>query len=156
MENNFAIIEKLNSFFYLMCKNSARSKRDYNIGIPLHRSEIHTLECIENHKECNASTLSKILGITNGALNQMTTKLIQKGLVEQYQHPVNHKEVFYKLTLLGKTANEEHAKHHAAIYSNIISYIEQLDPGQQTAIDDFLDYIITSIRDDCWINETQI
>jgi DNA-binding MarR family transcriptional regulator len=141
MDVNFIIIEKLNCFINRINKSSKKTK-DYNTGISLHRSEIHTIECIYNHKETNASTLANILEITNGALNQMTTKLIKKNLIVQYHKNNNKKEVFYQLTDLGEIANETHKNLHSEVYNSILSYINNLNTNERTTIYDFLDNLI--------------
>lgn len=144
MDDNFIIIEKLNSLAHNMNQNSKKS-RDYNIGLDLYQSEIHTIESIYNHEDINATTLAKILGVTNGALNQMTTRLIKKGLVEQYHKENNKKDVYYKLTDLGNTANNAHKQHHAKLYNDILTYLHSLEPGQLSTINDFLDNIIDTM-----------
>ena len=42
----------------------------------------------------------------------MTKKLLAKGLIEKYTLESNKKEVYFKLTDLGKMLFEEHAKRH--------------------------------------------
>jgi len=45
-------------------------------------------------------------------ISKMTKKLLTKGLIEKYTLESNKKEVYFKLTDLGKTLFEEHAKRH--------------------------------------------
>lgn len=116
--------------------------RDYGSGHILYHSEIHTIEAINNHENVNASELSKILGITNGAVNQVTSKLINKGLIEQYKLNDNNKEVFYRLTELGKKANLGHSEYHKAEYENILQYLNNANEDQIKAVDSFLDRLI--------------
>lgn len=141
MEENFITIEKLISLAHHMNQNSKKS-RDFNIGFELYQSEIHTIESIYNHENINASTLAKILGVTNGALNQMTTKLIKKGLVVQYHKENNKKDVYYRLTDLGIKANNAHKQYHAKLYNEILTYLNSLDSKQLSTINNFLDNLI--------------
>lgn len=116
--------------------------RDYGSGHILYHSEIHTIEAISNHEKVNASELSKILGITNGAVNQVTNKLINKELIEQYKLIDNNKEVFYKLTKLGEKANLGHKEYHKVEYENILQYLNNSNEEQIKAVDLFLDRLI--------------
>lgn len=116
--------------------------RDYGSGHILYHSEIHTIEAISNHENVNASELSKILGITNGAVNQVTNKLIKKGLIEQYKLNDNNKEVFYKLTELGEKANLGHSSYHKEVYEKIIQYLNNSSEKEIKTVNMFLDSLI--------------
>lgn len=141
MNKQIEIIEKV---IRLANKITQTNKipRDYGSGHVLYHSEIHTIEAISNHENVNASELSKILGITNGAVNQVTNKLINKGLIEQYKLNDNNKEVFYKLTKLGEKANLGHKDYHKAEYENILQYLNNSNEDQIKAVDLFLNRLI--------------
>jgi len=141
MNNQIETIEKV---IRLLNKINQTNKipRDYGSGLILYQSEIHTIEAIHNHYNVNASELSKILGITNGAVNQMTNKLIKKGLISQYKINSNNKEVFYKLTELGRIANLGHNIHHKEVYRNILQYLNDSNQDQIKTINTFLDSLI--------------
>lgn len=141
MNKQIKIIEKI---VRLANKINQTNKipRDYGTGHILYHSEIHTIEAINNHENVNASELSKILGITNGAVNQVTNKLINKGLIEQYKLNDNNKEVFYRLTELGETANLGHSEYHKVEYENILQYLNNANEDQIKAVDSFLDRLI--------------
>jgi DNA-binding MarR family transcriptional regulator len=115
--------------------------RDFGSGNILYQSEIHTIESIANHENVNASELSKILGITNGALNQVTSKLKKKGLIESYKAKNNNKEVYYRLTEKGKNADEGHRKYHEEVNQKLTAYLNDLEPDQVKTINAFLDYL---------------
>ena len=69
----------------------------------------------------------------------MTNKLIKKGLVDQYKINNNNKEVFYRLTELGKMANLGHSNHHKEVYQNIFQYLNDLNENHIKTINTFLD-----------------
>jgi len=141
MKKHMKIIEKI---IYLLNKFNQVNKipRDYGTGNLLHRSEIHTIEAIKNHENLNASEFSSVLGITNGAVTQIISKLKKKGLVEQYNVTNNKKEVYYRLTAKGMIANFGHAKHHEKAYEQLNQYIEDLDDDKVETISLFFDEII--------------
>lgn len=141
MDKQIEIIEKV---IRLANKINQTNKipRDYGSGHVLYHSEIHSIEAIHNHDNVNASELSKILGVTNGAINQVTNKLIAKGLAEQYKLNDNNKEVFYRLTELGEKANSGHNEYHKEEYENILQYLNSATEEQIQAINSFLDGLI--------------
>lgn len=142
MEKEYIIIEKLNKIFAHVNKES-KKPRDYGVGFPLYQSEIHTIEAIHNYKGLKLSKLSSILGIANSSLNEMTSKLISKGLIEKYKSERNKKEVFYRLTALGELANKSHKIYHKDIYNNISNYINSKTSEDVKNITDFLDTLIS-------------
>lgn len=141
MDTKSSVMEKI--FCLLNVANGSEKKpRDYGNGQILYRSEIHAIEAIANHPEGNASYLASVLGITNGAITQIITKLRAKNLVEQYYSPDNKKEVFYSLTDKGRKVNKGHARFHAETSRNIIRYLDSLDPKSQESVVRFLDVLI--------------
>lgn len=138
------ILEKILSVTNIINKTS-KCPRDFDVGFILYPSEIHTIEAIGNHENINANLLSKVLGITNGAVTQMTDKLIKKGLISKYKIETNKKEVYFKLTELGNVANQSHYNFHEQAYKNIVEYLDKLKPNQINAILGFLDIYIENL-----------
>ncbi|MDR1961636.1 MAG: MarR family transcriptional regulator, partial [Gracilibacteraceae bacterium] len=75
---------------------------DYGIGFPLYHSEVHLLEAIRLREGANAGEMARFLGISNAAVSQVAKKLTKKALIETYRAADNQKEVFFRLTALGK------------------------------------------------------
>jgi len=134
-------IETIEKIIRLFNKANQTNKvpNDYGTGHILYQSEIHTIEAISNHEDVNASQLATILGITSGAITQVTSKLINKGLIEQYRMNNNKKEVYYRLTTTGKIANTEHSKYHEKTYQIMTHYLDELTPDNIKIINTFLD-----------------
>lgn len=144
MKMNFnKISEKV---IYLSNKINQKNKKPNNYGTShaLYTSEIHMIEAISKHKSFNASELANIMGITNGAINQVANKLIKKGLVEPYRINDNKKDVYYQLTDKGKIANSAHKNYHKKQYSYMEEYIEGLSTEEIKTINHFLDELIDS------------
>jgi DNA-binding MarR family transcriptional regulator len=53
---------------------------DFGTGIPLYRSEIHTIETVGKNPGINVTRLSERTGVTKGATSQMLTRLGKKKL----------------------------------------------------------------------------
>jgi DNA-binding MarR family transcriptional regulator len=143
MDEKDAITERV--FRLVNIANASEKKpRDFGIGHVLFRAEIHTIEAIVNHPDCNASDLALRLGITNGALTQIIAKLRDKGLVDQYNFPDNRKEIYFRLTGEGLLAQKGHALFHARMNKTIGNYLDSLDPSARAEIGVFLDLLIAN------------
>ncbi|MFP3155018.1 MarR family transcriptional regulator [Lachnospiraceae bacterium ZAX-1] len=108
-----------------------KTAQDYGIGFPLYHSEVHLIDLIQKHEGANGKELAETHGVTTGAIWQTTKKLISKNLIESYQEPNNKKEVYYRLTDLGRKASEGHRRHHealnAAFTQNAANHISDSD-----------------------------
>jgi DNA-binding MarR family transcriptional regulator len=140
------LIEKLYKMLNIV-NDEMKTARDYGVGFEMYHSEMHLLEAIYNHEGANASELSKILGFTNGAISQVTKKLLDKALIENYQIPNNKKEVYFRLTDLGLKAFRGHRKHHAKINAPFFDFMSnQATEKDIQAIIKFMDIIINSFE----------
>lgn len=136
--------EKINCIVNKM-NELAKKPREFGIGQKLYQSEIHTISAISNHTGINANELSKVLGVTNGAVTQITNKLIQKGLVEKYKKNNNNKEVYIRLTDLGEIANQGHDAFHEEMRKNLKEYLNELQENQIEAIVKLFDTVIENL-----------
>ena len=75
-------------------------------------SETHCIDYIGRLELPNVTKIAEHMGMTRGAISKMTKKLLAKGLIEKYTLESNKKEVYFKLTDLGKMLFEEHEKRH--------------------------------------------
>lgn len=121
-----------------------KEPHDYGTKYMLYPSEIHMIEAIYTHDGCNASDLANIMGITNGAVNQVVNKLIKKELVEQYRLRNNKKDIYYRLTGEGTIANTVHSQYHKEQYDEMTTYLNKLDDAQIHLINDFLEHLLHS------------
>ncbi|MDT0125236.1 MarR family transcriptional regulator [Paenibacillus sp. RRE4] len=75
-------------------------------------SEVHCIEFIEKNVDSNVTKLAESMYMTKGAISKLTKKLIEKGLIEDYQKANNKKEVFFRLTQQGRVVFDIHEKLH--------------------------------------------
>jgi DNA-binding MarR family transcriptional regulator len=122
--------------------------RDYGVGFPLYHSEVQMLDVIDNHEGANASELAKTLGVTCGAIGQVTKKLMNKGLIESYQLSDNKKEVYFRLTDLGRKASIGHQKHHEKLNAGVYDYICKLEESELQKFSELLDAAINGMQSD--------
>jgi DNA-binding MarR family transcriptional regulator len=95
---------------------------DFGTGIPLFRSEIHTIETIGKHPGINVTRLAERMGVTKGAVSQMLKRLVHKKLISKRMIAGNEKEVAIELTDLGRTAFEHHKALHLSILAVLRDY----------------------------------
>jgi DNA-binding MarR family transcriptional regulator len=118
----------------------------YGVDFPLHHAEAHLLEAIKAQEGANVGELAQHLGMTSGAVSQVTKKLLDKGLIEAYKKPGNRREVFSRLTSLGERVCEGHQKHHENMVSVLHEFMNRLDKKETQAVFDFLDAVSRGIE----------
>jgi DNA-binding MarR family transcriptional regulator len=119
----------------------------YGVDFPLHHAEVHMLETIKVCEGANVGELARRLGMTSGAVSQITKKLLDKGLIEAYKKPGNRKEVFSRLTVLGEQVCEGHLKHHENMLAVLRKFMSRLDEKEAQVVFDFLDALSESIEE---------
>jgi DNA-binding MarR family transcriptional regulator len=119
----------------------------YGVDFPLHHAEVHMLDTIKANEGVNVGELARRLGMTSGAVSQVTKKLLYKGLIEAYKNTGNRKEVFSLLTSLGEQVCEGHQKHHANMMSVLEKFMARLNKKETQIIFDFLDAISEGMED---------
>ncbi|WP_045506821.1 MarR family transcriptional regulator [Bacillus amyloliquefaciens] len=106
-------------------------------------SEVHCIEFIEKIKDANVTKLAESLYMTKGAISKLTKKLINKGLIESYQKPVNKKEIYFRLTEQGKVIYEIHEELHTEFRERDKIVFEQVTDEQ---FDTMLSFVETYSR----------
>lgn len=75
-------------------------------------NEIDLIEKIALIPNPNVTKLAAASYMTRGAISKLTKKMIEKGLIENYQSPENKKKIYFRLTAAGDTLNRRHQKLH--------------------------------------------
>jgi DNA-binding MarR family transcriptional regulator len=118
-----------------------KTAKDYG-GVILYYSEIHALEAISNYKGENISALAKHMSVTIGAVWQVARKLKAKGLINQYHHQNNRKDIYFCLTDLGRMACDGHIRYHKSFNPAFSNFVDKLSDHETKIILQFLDGII--------------
>lgn len=89
--------------------------RDFGIGFPLSQNEIHTVVLVCENEGISLGELAKQRAVTKGAMSQLVSRLVAKGLLvkETAEHSASY--VSLRPTELGRKANENHSRAHAAM-----------------------------------------
>lgn len=85
--------------------------RNYGIDVSLKSSEIHLLEMIAKHPDCNFTTLSELLWSSKMVTSARVRRLEEKGLLTVVPGR-NRKELACKLTERGRIAVDTHDAYH--------------------------------------------
>lgn len=93
-------------------------------------AEVHYIECIGKNEDSNVTKLAESLYMTRGAISKITRKLIDKGIVENYQKPDNKKEIYFRLTEHGKKVYQIHEDLHKQFQRRDQVVFEQVTEDQ--------------------------
>lgn len=95
---------------------------DFGTGVPLYRSEIHTIKCIGDNPGINITGLAENMGVTKGAVSQTINKLLDKGLVVKASADDNAREILPQLTELGLNGYKQHELFHMQMFDAVHEY----------------------------------
>lgn len=146
------LIKKLYEVTSLMICDS-KTSRAYGTDESLSYSELSFLKCIERNPKAKAGDISQYLGITNGAVAQLASKLEKKACLEAYRLNGNKKEVYYRLLEKGIVACKAYDHHNNRLNAKVEAYLENLDQETIQRIQGLFDTIITEINTEkaCYI-----
>jgi len=86
--------------------------RYYGTNEQLYEAEIHMIKAIRENKDIHVTGLADKLGVTKGAVSQITMKLQKKGMISKDKDASNLSRIVLKLTPKGETAYIAHEKLH--------------------------------------------
>jgi DNA-binding MarR family transcriptional regulator len=113
---------------------------DFGTGVPLHKTEIHTIRAIGENPRINVTKLAEHMGVTKGAVSQTINKLARKKLVIKTHAHDNAKEILLELTDLGWTGFHNHEQFHMDMFDVVHEYFgDKLKPN--------LERLITAVTD---------
>ena len=108
---------------------------DYGTGIPLYKTEIHTIRAIGENPGINVTKLAEHMNVTKGAVSQTINKLARKKLVRKTHAHDNAKEILLELTDLGWTGFHNHEQFHMDMFDAVHDYFgDKLKPNLERLI----------------------
>ena len=117
-----------------------QAPRQYGTGVSLHGSEIHTIQAIGKNPGINVTQLSEKMRVTKGAVSQMVSRLVEKGMVLKQPARDSAKEVALGLTELGRTGYRNHEEFDMEVLDTVREYCG-------SDLDTKLDAYLSVIRD---------
>ncbi len=115
-----------------------------NISISL--AECHVIDCIERNEMFNTTAIAKELNITKGGISKITTRLINKNMIEAYRLTDNQKEIYYRLKPLGRKVFEFHETLHKEAENFFKKIFSAYSQDELTFASRFLTDITTAIH----------
>lgn len=105
-------------------KNSDRTLAGFTVN------EMHCIDYIGKTKNPNVTKLAAALNLTRGGISRLIKKLITKKAVELYTSQTNKKEIYYKLTPVGKKVFTAHKRIHLAYHRQDAVFFKQFSPKE--------------------------
>jgi len=109
--------------------------------------EVHCIDLIEKMQDPNVSKLAKAFQVTRGAISKVTKRLIETRAIESYQRPGNKKEIYFKLTDIGKEIYREHEKMHESRIESDSGFFSPLSEAEKEQMIQTLHKIYGQIAD---------
>ncbi|MGO4789271.1 MarR family winged helix-turn-helix transcriptional regulator [Paenibacillus sp. 2KB_20] len=110
--------------------------------------EVHCIDFIEKMKDANVTKLANTFQVTRGAISKVTKRLIEMGAIERYQSPDNKKEIYFKLTDIGREIYWEHEKMHQTRIERDSGFFSQLSDEEKDNLIQILNKIYGQIAEE--------
>lgn len=131
----------------LINRYNSLSKKARHYGTPflLYPSEIHMIDVIGSQNEITTTKIAELLGITKGAVSQITSKLLDKGLITKTEQTGSN-AVFISLTESGQAAFKEHRMFHEKMLSEIDRITDSFSEETLSAIQVLIDTVENELQ----------
>ncbi|MFP4976994.1 MarR family transcriptional regulator [Paenibacillus sp. CN-4] len=95
----------------------------------LNMTELHTIACIGEQEPINVTSIAERMNLSKGNTSKIANKLLKAGWVRKAQLNDNKKEVYFRLTPVGKKLfaahHELHEKERLRMYEFLERYSER-------------------------------
>uniref|UniRef100_UPI001642A71E MarR family transcriptional regulator n=2 Tax=Paenibacillus TaxID=44249 RepID=UPI001642A71E len=106
------------------------------------------IDFIEKMEDANVTKLANVFQVTRGAISKVTKRLIEMGAIERYQRPDNKKEIYFKLTDIGREIYWEHEKMHQTRIERDSGFFSQLSDEEKDNLIPILNKIYGQIAEE--------
>lgn len=137
------------SAYRLINKYNQKTKvaKTYGTEDLLYSAEVHMLEIIGDYETITTTKLAKNLGVTKGAISQITHKLLEKNLIVKNSSAEKNNEVLISLTDKGRIVYSYHQNMHKKMMERIDSIICDLSEEGKAALVQIIQVIDESLDD---------
>jgi DNA-binding MarR family transcriptional regulator len=136
-DKRYKIYGKFQSIMALV-KMLENSPRKFGTDKSLSHAEIHLIETIGDNEGLSVTDISRLLGITKGAVSQSLKRLEIKGFSTKEKDPDNLSRAIVKLTAKGMTAFWSHKDWHEKMDGGFSRYMDSLPDKEIDIILDFM------------------
>ncbi len=125
---NTQILNELFSIFELTSQLDVLYRQSFgDILLDYTYVEMHCINCIGKIENPNVTKIASEMKLTKAAISKNIKKLLSKNAIEIYKNPLNKKEIYYKLTPLGKEVFDKHLKMHETWYNKDNEFFKQFN-----------------------------
>ncbi len=131
--------------------------RNYGTDQPLYEAEIHMIKSIKENEGIHVTGLADMLGVTKGAVSQITKKLEHKGMIVKDTDPSNLSRLSLRLTSKGETAYLHHEELHQefdGLFKAVLKYATEQNKeflkDFLNSLDEKLDAYEKEVHSDRW------
>lgn len=139
LEDTYRLINKYNQ--------KAKTAKHYGTEDLLYSAEVHMIETIGSYETITTTKLAEKLGITKGAVSQITRKLLEKNLIMKIPSGEKVNEVLILLTDKGRIVYSYHQSMHERMLRKIDLILCDLSEEGIMALDKMIQVIDESLDD---------
>ena len=136
-ESAYRLINKYNQ--------KTKTAKMYGTEDLLYSAEVHMIEIIGSYETITTTKLAKTLGITKGAVSQITHKLLEKNLIVKIPSTEKSNEVLISLTEKGIIVYSYHQNMHKNMMERIDSIVCDLSEEGKKALVQIIQVIDESL-----------
>lgn len=137
LENTYRLINKYNQ--------KTKTAKRYGTEDLLYSAEVHMIEIIGSYETITTTKLAQVLGITKGAVSQVTHKLLEKNLIKKQVSGEKRNETPILLTDKGKVVYLYHQTMHKTMFDKIDLILSDLPEDGKAAMNQILQVIEDSL-----------
>ncbi|WP_419788283.1 MarR family winged helix-turn-helix transcriptional regulator [Pseudodesulfovibrio sp.] len=108
--------------------------KDFGVGVSLYPSEIHLVSRVDGREGIGVTELAEEMGITKGAVSQLVSKLVKKGMLSKTPSPENRARVVIRTTERGHIASVNHLEFHRQHDRGFWEYLAELSDEDYAAV----------------------
>ncbi len=137
LEDTYRLINKYNQ--------KAKTAKHYGTEDLLYSAEVHMIEMIGSYEAITTTKLAEKLGITKGAVSQITRKLLEKKLIIKIPSTEKINEVLISLTDKGRIVYSYHQNMHEKMLESVDSILCNLSDEGKIALEQIIQIIDKSL-----------
>ncbi|NEZ44074.1 MarR family transcriptional regulator [Paenibacillus alvei] len=112
-----------------------------------HLTEIHVLSCIGHTEPINLTAIAEKMGISKGNISKINSRLLKEGWIRKSQLNDNKKEIYFRLTPMGKKVFSLHEQYHDRAHQLFNRFISRYSTEQLEFMKQLLQDGITAIQE---------
>ncbi|RCX22543.1 transcriptional regulator [Fontibacillus phaseoli] len=105
-------------------------RKHIDADFSLNMTELHTIACIGEQEPINLTSIAERLNLSKGNTSKIAKKLLEAGWVRKAQLNDNKKEVYFRLTPVGKKLFAAHDELHTKEEQRMYEFLERYSEAE--------------------------